>query len=59
MVVIIEDDHILLSLLLFKKYLFIWLGQVLVVTLRTFDHFCMWDLAPWAGIEPRPPALGV
>ena len=40
MVVIIEDDHILLSLLLFKKYLFIWLGQVLVVTLGTFDHFC-------------------
>ena len=53
--------------LLFKNiyvFIFIWLCQVLFVACRIFScgmqtlgcH--IWDLVPWAGIEPRPPALG-
>ena len=53
--------------LLFKNiyvFIFIWLYQVLFVACRIFScgmqtlgcH--IWDLVPWAGIEPRPPALG-
>ena len=39
-------------------YLFIWLPWVLVAAHKIFS--CgMWDLAPWLGIEPRPPALEV
>ena len=26
--------------------------------IRTLSCACMWDLVPWPGIEPRPPALG-
>ena len=38
-------------------YLFIWLWQVLFVAHGIFN--CnMWDLVPWSGIEPGPPALG-
>ena len=38
-------------------YLFIWLHWVLVTACGVFS--CgMWDLVPWLGIEPRPPALG-
>ena len=38
-------------------YLFIWLLLVLVVACGIFS--CgMWDLVPWPGIEPGPPALG-
>ena len=33
------------------KYLFVWLHPCLSCG--------MWDLIPWSGIEPRPPALGV
>ena len=46
-------------------YLFIWLCCVLVVACKTFcctmqSLSCsMWDLVPWPGIQPRPPALGV
>ena len=46
-------------------YLFIWLCQVLVVAQGIFVALCrifscgMWDLVPWPGMEPRPPALGV
>ena len=54
---------------LFKKTYFlfvIWLHQVLVAACRIFDLHCgmqilscgMWDLVPWPGIKPRPPALG-
>ena len=47
-------------------YLFSWLCQVLIVAHRIFDlRFSMWilscglwDLFPWPGIEPRPPAIG-
>ena len=47
--------------------LFIWLCQALVVTNMIFNLWwagrvfscAMWDLVPWPGIEPRPPALGV
>ena len=54
------------------KFYFIWLWWVLVVatgssifvvTWRTFScsmqtHSCgVWDLVPWPGTEPRPPAL--
>ena len=54
---------------LFKKTYFlfvIWLHQVLVAACTIFDLHCgmqilscgMWDLVPWPGIKPRPPALG-
>ena len=51
----------------FLKYLFIWLHWVLVTPCGIFN-LCRimrtlscgrWDLVPWPGIEPRPPALGV
>ena len=39
-------------------FLFIWLHRVLVAAFRMFS--CgMWDLVPWPGIEPGPPALRV
>ena len=45
-----------LSCLFFKR-IFVWLCWVLVVVCEIFS--CgMWDLVPWPGIEPRPPALG-
>ena len=41
--------------------LFIWLHQVLVVAVAACTVFscAMWNLVPWPGIEPGPPALGV
>ena len=45
-------------------YLFIWLCQVLVGVCGIFNWdlqtvSCgMWDLGPWPGIKPWPPALG-
>ena len=58
----------------FKKYLFIWLCQVVVAALEIFSlqssiwdlsvasmqtlSCDMWDLVSWPGIEPRSPALG-
>ena len=45
----------LCSLFFFKK-IFIWLNQVFG-HIRTLS--CgIWDLVPWLGIKPRPPALG-
>ena len=54
---------------LFKKYIFIYLfgctgswlqptgSSILVVKCGIFS--CgVWDLVPWSGIEPQPPALG-
>ena len=39
-----------------NKKTLVWLCWVLVATLRVFS--CgMWDLVPWPGREPRPPAL--
>ena len=38
-------------------YLLIWLCWVLVAAWEIFSSE-MWDLVPWPGIEPRPPALG-
>ena len=39
-------------------YLFIWLHWALVAACRIFG--CgMWDLIPWPGVEPGPPALGM
>ena len=51
----------------FKNFIygFIWLHQVSVEAWRIFNcgvqtlNCSMWDLVPWLGIEPRPPALGV
>ena len=51
---------------LLKKYLFTCLHQALVAAHRSFCLHCsrrtlscgLWDLVPWPGIEPRPPALG-
>ena len=47
-----------------KNYLFIWLYPVLFGTpahtnwgIWTLSS-SLWDLVPWPGIEPRPPALG-
>ena len=48
----------------FNIYLFIWLCCVLVVARGIFVAECAifscgtWDLVPWPGIEPGPPALG-
>ena len=48
-----------------KRYLFIWLCQVLVRACRIFSFgmqtlSCItWDLVPWSGIKPGPTALGV
>ena len=39
---------------IFFKYLFIFI--YLAVLCLSYD---LWDLVPWPGIEPRPPALGV
>ena len=57
----------------FKKYLFIWLCQVVVAALEIFSlqssiwdlsvasmqtlSCDMWDLVSWPGIEPRPHAM--
>ena len=46
--------------------MFIWLCQVLAASHGIFDLHCdwaifcccMWDLVPWPGMEPGPPALG-
>ena len=44
--------------------IFIWLPWVLVVACGIFNYVmwtlrcCIWDLIPWPGMEPRPPALG-
>ena len=52
---------------LFKTYIYSFrLQWVLVITHGIFNLRCgrqtlscnMWDLIPWSGIEPRPPALG-
>ena len=49
-------------ILLFKQ-LFIWLCQVLVVSCEflvaayELFSFDMWDLVPWPGVKPWPPAL--
>ena len=46
-------------------YLFIWLQQVLVAAHGIFScgvwtlSCSLWDLVPWPGIKPVPPALGV
>ena len=40
------------------------IGWVLVVACRVFNcgmqtlSYSMWNLVPWPGIKPRPPALG-
>ena len=47
----------ILVIIIITIYLSIWLYQALVVTCRIFSRG-MWDLAPWPGIEPEPPALG-
>ena len=55
----------LLYILFLKFYLFIWLHRVLVIAFEVFNwstwtlSCSMWDVVPWPGIEPRPPALGV
>ena len=41
----------------YSVVLLIWLPQVLAVASRLFSC-SMWDLVPWPGIQPRPPALG-
>ena len=52
------------TLYLLKIYLFTWLNWVLVTACRIFScsmrtlNCNMWDLVPWPGIEPGPPALG-
>ena len=46
-------------------YLFVWIHQILVATSKIFTcgmqtlSYSMWDLVPWPGIEPGPPALGM
>ena len=49
--------------IIFKKYLFIWLQQVLIAACRIFScgmqtlSCDMWDLVPRPEIEPGSPAL--
>ena len=51
-------------LFFFNIYLFIWLHRILVATSKIFTcvmqtlTYSMWDLVPWPGFEPGPPALG-
>ena len=67
--ILVSYEHFLFS----PQYLFICLRQVLVADLWSsiFVVACgifscymqilscrMWDLVPWPGIEPKPPALG-
>ena len=40
-----------------KSFYFLWLWWVLSAVRKIFSC-SMWDLVPWAGIEPGPPALG-
>ena len=42
----------------FRKYLFVWLSPVLAVV-HGIDLCCRMHLVPRAGIEPRPPPLGL
>lgn len=55
----------LFYILSLKIYLFTWLHRVLVTAFEvcswsTWTLSCrMWDVVPWPGIEPRPPALGL
>ena len=50
--------------MIFNIYVFIWLHQVLVAACRIFNLHCsvqdlrcsLWDLVPWPGITPGPPA---
>ena len=55
-----ESQH---SVIIILNYLCIWLFLVLVVACGTFicsmrTFSCgIWDLVPWSGIKPRPPAL--
>ena len=57
------ESPLLLSHLLKKFYSFTWLYWVLVAACRIFScsmltlSWGMWDLVPWPGITPRPPAL--
>ena len=46
----------LLSIALFLKMFLLW-HWAFVVAYRIFSC-SMWDLVPWPGITPRPPALG-
>ena len=46
-----------LVLFFFNVYLFIWLCQVLDAACGIFSC-STWDLVPWPGIKPWPPALG-
>ena len=39
-------------------YLFIWLSRIFSCGVRTLSCY-MWNLDPWPGMEPGPPALGV
>ena len=55
---LVAQNQKLEKLFLKNIYLFIWLRQVLVLACGIFS--CgIWDLVPWPGIEPGPPALGV
>ena len=40
-----------------KKCLFIWLYWVLFAV--QYLLLCIWDLAPWPGVEPQIPSLGM
>ena len=55
----VKTRHLFQLLILLRIYisLIIWLFQVLAAACGTFS--CgKWDLFPWPGIEPGPPALG-
>ena len=41
-----------------NTYLFIWLSRIFSCGVRTLSCY-MWNLDPWPGVEPGPPALGV
>ena len=41
-----------------NTYLFIWLSRIFSCGVRTLSCY-MWNLDPWPGVEPGPPALEV
>ena len=54
-----------LNLLIYFKYLFIWLCQVLAAVCRIFScgiqilSCCIWDLVPWSNLGPLHWELGI
>ena len=55
-----DNEHVGIPSILFKNLkAFVYLAAP-GLSCGMWNHSCsMWDLVPWSGIDPRPPALGV